>query len=378
MKLLTIGPDKDLLNPDSASAKRHIAYGAGLEKLHAVVFSRNGNSVETIDLATNVHVHPVVARTSLGLMVGAYRVAVRILRDRGEWAVSAQDPFESGFVAYAVARMCRVPLQLQEHGDFFSTAHWRRESLTNRVRYVVGRFLVRHADCVRVVSVRIKRTLMRLGVEEHRISVAAVYTDTAQFAHAVPDSDIVALKKDGELLLVTMARLVPQKNLTLLIDAFGIVRSRGVSAKLCIIGRGPEKDSLVEYAVRHAPEHVVFRDWTPNPAGALTAADVYVLSSNYEGWARVLVEALAAGVPVVTTDVGCVGEVVQDGVHGLAVPIGDTHAFADALERMAGDAALRAACARAAATACADLPTRAQSVEAYLASIRACRSMART
>lgn len=371
MRVLTIGHDKELLRHDSAPSVRYRAYGTEVTELHAVVFARAPQSRAPVTLADNVVVHPTGSKSTLGLLVDAYRIGRALLSEKGAWYIVAQDPFEAGLVAWLLSRATGVPFQVQEHGDFFSTPHWRRESLMNHVRYLVGRYIVRRAAHVRVVSERIKKTFERLGVAPDRITVGSVYTDTDTFAHAQPDPDIQALRPEGGVLMLTMARLVPQKNLFLLIRSFADVCERGIPARLVIVGRGPERAALEVLAESLVPERVVFRDWTDHPECALKAADLYALSSNYEGWARVAVEALAAGTPLVMTDVGCAGQVVQDGVNGLVVPVGDRQALTKALVRLAGDTMLRAELVRQGKLTVEKLPSIAESAHTFVSSLRA-------
>ena len=85
------------------------------------------------------------------------------------------------------------------------------------------------------------------------------------------------------------------------------------------------------------------------------AADAALLTSAWENLPHTLLEALAVGTPVIATAVGGVPEVVRDGENGLLVPPGDVEAIAAAIERLLGDASLRAALAAAAAPSVAEL-----------------------
>jgi glycosyltransferase involved in cell wall biosynthesis len=111
---------------------------------------------------------------------------------------------------------------------------------------------------------------------------------------------------------------------------------------LLLVGTGSRTAQLKDQVRRLGIESSVeWRDWTDDPGALLRQADIYALSSDYEGWGRVLIEAMAYAVPIVTTDVGCAGEVVKDGVHGYVVPVRDETAFANALSRLVADRQLR-------------------------------------
>jgi phenylacetate-CoA ligase len=135
--------------------------------------------------------------------------------------------------------------------------------------------------------------------------------------------------------VLAVARLVPIKNLALVIEAVAIVRERVANAHLVIVGDGPEGAALRQLAAQRGLEEAVtfagsipFED-TPR---FYRSADVFALSSTFDNSPNVVLEAMASGLPIVTTDVGGVGEFVANGVGGLIVPSRDAQAFAAALE----------------------------------------------
>jgi glycosyltransferase involved in cell wall biosynthesis len=142
--------------------------------------------------------------------------------------------------------------------------------------------------------------------------------------------------------LVACGRLVPQKAYPVLLRALATVRER-VPARLRILGEGPLRDELGALAeVLGVADAVTFEGFRPDPSAYMAAADVFVLSSEYEGFGNVIVEAMAAGAPVVATD--CPygpGEILEGGRHGVLVPPGDPEALAGALLRVLGDDVLR-------------------------------------
>lgn len=374
MKLLAIGYDKDLLDPTSGAATRHREYAKHFDAIHVIVFSRSEGETETVDLGSGVYAHKTAGGSPLGVLKSAYAIGAQVLQEEGEWVISAQDPFECALVGYLLKRATNMPLQIQEHGDFFSRPYWRQESILNRARYLAGRFLLPRADGVRVVSLRIKRALIARGVTAERITVVPVYTEVETFKAAAPDHGIEALRPQGGLLALSMARFVPQKNLCALLRAWRAAVKEVPTARLALVGQGAEKRTLLAHARDLMPEKVTFIDWTENPAGAMKAADVYALSSDYEGWGRVCIEALAAGTPLVTTNVGCVGEVVAHEESGLVVPPREVDALARALVRVLRDEALRTKLKEGGVRAIDILKTKEECIALYVESVRACRS----
>jgi glycosyltransferase involved in cell wall biosynthesis len=372
MMVLSVGMDKDILKRGSVSFARHQAYAKHVDELHAVVFARKEYGKDPIQIAPNAWAYPTHAKNIFELFFNAYRIALHILKKKGHWVLSAQDPFESGLVVYVLSKTTRIPFLIQEHGDFFSLPYWKSESFANNVRFYFGVWLIRRATHLRVVSVRIANTFQKLGVPKNKITVVPVYTDIQTFQNAKPDTSLSSLRSDDEVLILTMGRFVPQKNLTMLLRSFVTLRKRGVNAKLVILGKGPDEKSLRTLASCAPDGSVVFKNWTDSPASLLRSADMYALSSNYEGWGRVCIEALAVGVPLLMTDVGCAGEVVKDNVNGLVVPVNDEWAFTEGLCTMATNTPLRERLVKEGLATIKKLPTFEDNVLLYISSLEVC------
>src|SRR5215213_6784711 len=149
--------------------------------------------------------------------------------------------------------------------------------------------------------------------------------------------------KDGEMVIGTVARLVPQKALHALLTAFS--RYKSISQRqprLVIVGRGPLMAELKDQTQRLAlSDSIVWTGFREDIPAIMHAVDVFSLTSAYEGFGLVLLEAMAAGRPVVATAVSAIPEIVQDGYTGVLCPPNDTQAIAAAFLRLE-DAKLRA------------------------------------
>lgn len=143
-------------------------------------------------------------------------------------------------------------------------------------------------------------------------------------------------------LIVACGRLTEQKGFPHLIDAIRQLRAH-VPARLWILGDGPLRSSLEEQITRGGlADAVRLLGFQRNPFAYMAAADVFVLSSLWEGFGNVVVEAMACGTAVVSTD--CPhgpGEIIEEGESGLLVPPGDAGALAAALQRVLRDPVLR-------------------------------------
>ena len=139
-------------------------------------------------------------------------------------------------------------------------------------------------------------------------------------------------------MITTVGRLVDLKDHPTLLRAFALVRERR-EAILQIVGVGPNEAQLVALAAElGVADDVHLLGWRDNPYSVLQESDMFVLSSTTEGFGIVIVEALACGLPVVSTD--CRGgprEILDDGESGLLVPVGDPESMAAAILRLIED-----------------------------------------
>jgi glycosyltransferase involved in cell wall biosynthesis len=141
----------------------------------------------------------------------------------------------------------------------------------------------------------------------------------------------------GATVFGTMARLIPVKDHRALLMAFAAIHGRYPNTRLRILGDGELRPALERQAVELGLEgSVAFLGWSPDVANFLAQTDIFVLSSLSEGLPLTVLEAMAAGRPLVATAVGGVPEVVEDARCGWLCPPGDAAALADAMERALG------------------------------------------
>ena len=142
---------------------------------------------------------------------------------------------------------------------------------------------------------------------------------------------------------VTVARLVPQKGIDVLIRALAQTSGAAQDWTLTLVGDGPEREALERQVLQAGLEEKVhFLGFRSDPQTSLLQAGVFVLPSRYEGMPNALLEAMAVGLAVVVTDASPGPlEVVEAGVSGLVVPSDEPAALADALDRLAAQPQLR-------------------------------------
>jgi phosphatidylinositol alpha-1,6-mannosyltransferase len=159
----------------------------------------------------------------------------------------------------------------------------------------------------------------------------------------------------GKRVVICVTRLVPIKNLPMMLAAVAIARETDPSIVLVLVGEGPLQTALEARARELGiAESVRFAGYVPQDATAdwYRTADVFALSSDFDNSPNVVLEAMASGLPVVATDVGGLRDYITPPENGTLTPKGDAHAFARALlEYLSDPVRARAVGARNRATA---------------------------
>ncbi len=347
MNLLTIGRvDKSVFEEGSAERTRIANYGKLFDRLVIVAFFPKKAGFIATKIAPNVEVIPTNSLTIFLFPWSAYRIVKKLFSEgdaqKEQWVVSAQDPFESGIAVYAVSRQFRIPFHIQIHTDVMSP-FFGAESFKNKIRQMLAQYILRKADGIRVVSRRIFQSLVSFDKSlEKKIVVLPIYVRTHVNTHTFAKQEIRHEWQHFDFLFLMMSRLTREKDFPMAISAMKRVIHHHPRVGLLIVGDGPEKKKL-ERLVSSANlyEHIIFVPRTEDIAYYYKMCDAFLITSRYEGYGRTAIEALSEGKPVIMTDVGAAGWIVQDHDNGLIVPVGDNDACAKALISFIDDRVLR-------------------------------------
>ncbi|MDY6913650.1 MAG: glycosyltransferase [Planctomycetota bacterium] len=220
-------------------------------------------------------------------------------------------------------------------------------------QFAAARLLAGCCDRIICVSESVRSFhARRSGLPLRRYSVVPNGIDAAAFARdEAARSRLRAQWGVGpdEILLAAVGRLDRQKGTDVLLAAMEQLTARKWGGKLVLAGDGPER-RIVENFIAHTDcgKKVRLLGFVDDVQGLLSAADIFVMPSRWEGWPLALAEAMAAQLPIVASDAPGICDVLVDGQTGLMVLPEDAAALAKAIERLAGDAELRTRLAQAA------------------------------
>lgn len=236
-------------------------------------------------------------------------------RERIDWVVGF-NPVPWGSLAWAVARRHQVPCCLSLIGLDYLQLH---EAWAFPFRQAVAR-----AQRITVTGRSMKEGLKALGVDGDKVTILPHSVDLDRFA---PRRNLGARE------IIAVGQLIARKRMDVLIDAVALCKERGKPRRLTILGRGP-----LEAALRAQVQRLGVEDWVEfvghvdNVEEFLAGARVFSLASHWEGVPFALMEAMAAGLIPVITDVGTIADWVRHEHNGLVVNR-SAEAFADHWER---------------------------------------------
>ncbi len=247
------------------------------------------------------------------------------LRKKGVKHIHNHIAKSSCSVAMLTSELSGIPFSFTLHGPdiFFAPDHWRLDEKIARARFVA------------CISHFCRSQAMAFSDPKHwgKLHIIHCGVQPARYADA---GDPVGSK------LLFVGRLAPVKGLPILLRALEPLKAAHADLHLTVIGDGPGRKALQSQAdAAGLSEHVSFVGYRSQSevAEALVAADMLVLPSFAEGVPVVLMEAMAAGRPVVATHIAGIPELVSDGTSGILVPPGDVAALAEAIGAVLADPA---------------------------------------
>jgi len=229
--------------------------------------------------------------------------------------------------------------QIRNYTLIISERSYPRKYLTTtRLGYLkrwLMSFTYKRADKIITVSKAIKRVLEEdFSIPPEKIKVVYNPVSLEEIIFKSQKAVEHPFFKDGNAqVIISAGRLVKLKRYDRLLRVFSLIRKSQKTARLIILGKGILKRELENLALKlKINKFVSFVGYKDNPYAWMSKADIFVLSSAYEGFPNVLIEAMACGVPVISTD--CLSgprEIITNGKNGILVPVGDERKLAEAI-----------------------------------------------
>ncbi len=243
--------------------------------------------------------------------------------------------FYAGFYAGAAGRILRIPSIGAIRGDLYHDL--------NGVG-LIGRWLLHLPTVLLSNSNNARENALQIGISPRRVFVLQNVIDLKEFDRRLLSAKPGLLRGDlnrGCCYAVSVARLIPVKRLERFLKGLSLARQRLPSLKGVIIGSGPEEAALRNLAERLGlqPDHPLgglqFLGERNDVPQLISQADMFVLTSDREGFPNVILEAMAASLPIISTPAGETPGLVKDGENGYLIPFDDPLVLANRMVHLA-------------------------------------------
>jgi glycosyltransferase involved in cell wall biosynthesis len=335
MNLLFISNDPLLFVETSAVRARMLVYAKVLQEKKGRLYILSRAPITQEIQEENLFLYGVKCSKAFGLFT-LFMTARRIIKEKDIAIVSAQDPFEYGLIARCAQLRTTAKLHIQIHTDLLSpwfsslspyTYSAIRAGLLNRIRIPIANHVISHANRIRVVSKRIQDSIIRTHkIKPKYITILPIKVEDANHERVeLPNNSFTTI-------LISVGRLETEKRVGDTICAFAKIHKRYPGLGLYIIGEGRERSRL-ECLVKNLElsEKVIFLGRRTDVLGLMQSAQGFIQSSIYEGYGITLIEAALAKLPVMTSDVGIVRDVLIHNESALVSPVGDIEKLSENL-----------------------------------------------
>lgn len=303
------------------------------------IITPGGLSRDAFSIHDNVYIHPSMTHKFLHTRY-IYTKGLAVLQERRYDLITVHDypPFQMGIGGWLLGRKTGIPYVLEFlHIVGYPKAPNFKEHLSREMTKVYLRYMWKYARAIRVVNHReVPELLQKIGIpEDHIIVTPCFYLDFDAFKP-------MNLPKTGKKVIFT-GRLVPNKGIIELIQAFRLVVEAVPEAELLIAGDGVLKEKLRRLTCElQIADHVLFKGMVPHKdvAELNNQSDIFVFPSYNEGAPRSVGEAMACELPVITTQIGIMKEIIQHGVNGMFITW-DPRDIAEKIILLLKDKALR-------------------------------------
>jgi glycosyltransferase involved in cell wall biosynthesis len=356
LNILMLSKDPTLFSRENTTfgdtRKRHIVYATELLRRHpeseirTITYTPITQNVQTEKVCDGFRIYGTGSLHRATFLLGLLIRLRSVLAD--DWrpdVVTVQTPWEEGTLGFFIARCFNAKYLPQLHFDLFSD-DWKREHWLNPWRQMVASWLFRNADSIRVVStVQREKLVGKLGITAGKIQIVPVGVNfvpvdgTKEFY-----KDKIAAGLAANKVVLFVGRFCHQKNLPLWVEIAEQVSRQIPDAAFVMAGDGDLSEdvkSLVRQKGLEERFHFLGNVGHGQLPEVYAAADLFLLSSHYEGFGRVIVESFLAEVPVVST--ACTGpeDIIEHGLTGFLLPIGDCRGLVDAVVHLLQDNELR-------------------------------------
>jgi glycosyltransferase involved in cell wall biosynthesis len=278
------------------------------------VFCRNDRQRFSSEINENIFLHriPYIFRTSLVFIFSSFFIVLIVKRYKISHIV-VQSPLFGGPAAIFVSKLFKIPVFTELHGDeYFNFLSGR--SLRNYILSKVVKFVLMNSTKVRALNNTMKQKLKPFGIEENVVVIPG-RVNLLKFSPRKYDYSI----SGSAIQLISVGRFVKEKNYDQLMS---VLLNSNLQFKLVLVGGGEKEDVYRRIILKfNAEDRIQLINWVDQDrlVKLITDSDIYIQSSISEGMPRSILEAMALGMPIISTSVGSIPGVINSNENGILI-----------------------------------------------------------
>ncbi len=337
-----------IISPKGQTVDRHMEYARAINgEIHIISLIKGKHKYSPVSYKDKVFVHPICSNNIIFLMMKAMVFSIFILKNKKYDVMYCQDPFGTAIVGLLIKNIYKIPLIIGNHSSFVDNKKWiaERKFFFTILNWILKKTIPR-ANALRVINFDERNHYEEIiGINKKYVAVIHTPVLLDNFLKKIPLIQINKLKNqlkipDDSNVFIWVGRPVKVKRLSVLLKAFSYLLEKKPNSKLLLVGNfdlQQEDLDKVQQDLNLGDDSVIkIMDGVTYLELPLyyQCADIYVHSSNYEGFGKVLIEAAASGLPVISTNTAGARIAINDGVTGVLVPIDNPKALYQAMLSM--------------------------------------------
>lgn len=321
--------------------ERHLLYAKESgANIHIVTLIPGKHNYEPVSFEGKLFVYPVSSGGYLSIIMKSIYMAFKLSRSIKFNVMYTQDPFGTAIVGLVTRLLFSIPIIIGNHSSFIDNRYWinERKYFFSLLNFISKKTLIKANACRVINHIERKKYNEILNINLNDIFVVNTPVLLSPFLPLASKEKISLLRKslgidDKAPVFIWVGRPVPVKRIPLLLEAFKMVIKKHPDARLLLIGNfSLEKEPLdsIQSSLEIDSKYVIkLCKGVPHTDLPLyyQMADLYVHSSSYEGFGKVLIEAAASGLPVLSTATAGAQDSVNDGKTGCLVPLENAKAL---------------------------------------------------
>lgn len=332
------------VSPDSDGVNRRLYYANRVKEYHHIALTKTNSNFKEAKLE-NIHAYPSHGKSTLQALWNMYWLGCELIKRHNLNFIQVQDPNLVGIIGFILKLRFGIKLGVYVYGTNPWDEYWKQTSKAHIILASLAKKVLKSANAIVTDGQIIFDSLVKAGIDKNRINlVVNVPSNINKFIVKDDELRCNLLADKYESILLYVGSMIPQKNIPFLLKVFKKVLEKSPKTLLVMVGNGAKFGEYKELSnTLGINENVNWMGNIPHNTvrSYFQACDIFVLSSYYEGFPRVFIEAAICSKPIVSTRVSGTTELVIDNKTGFVVNQTDKKTFVKSIIKLLNNSGLR-------------------------------------